>query len=117
MVLFRCQRDSDTRKMVLAAKAYRGGVFDAVSLGRFWTTTHTEKKTQTSQSEQGDRENGHPKHKRYNRHKGRDGGEKKGNDYYFPQHVEQDKDEGIGLLEFDDVDGEEDVLNLDDDEE
>ncbi|CAI5737229.1 unnamed protein product [Peronospora destructor] len=133
MIIFRRQRDSDTRKTVLAAKAYRGGVFDAVSLRTFLDNyahgdplkpltespkvLHRKKKTQTSQSEQGDRENGHPKHKRYNRHKGRDAGEKKGDDYYFPQHVEQDEDEGIGLLEFNDVDGEEDVLNLDDDEE
>ena len=41
----------------------------------------------------------------------------KGDDYYFPQHVERDEDEMIDSLEFDNVDGEEDVLNLDDDEE
>ncbi|CAH0491317.1 unnamed protein product [Peronospora farinosa] len=133
MVLFRRQRDSDTRKTVLAAKAYRGGAFDAVSLGTFLDNyaqgdplkpltkspkvLHRKKKTRTSQSEQGDRENGHAKHQLYNRHKGHDAGEKKGDDYYFPQHVEQDEDGAMRSIEFDDVDGEENVLNLDDDEE
>ena len=94
MVLFRRQRDLDTRKTVLAAKAYRDGVFDAVSLGTFLDNyahgdplqpltkspkiLHRKKKTQTSQSEQGDRESEHPKHERYNRHKERDAGEREG---------------------------------------
>ncbi|KAG3119286.1 hypothetical protein PI124_g2832 [Phytophthora idaei] len=131
MVLFRRQRDPDTHKKVLAAKAFRGEVFDAVSMGAFLDDSahadslkplekslkvlHRKKKSQASQPEQsGDRERRRPKRpkrRHHNHHKNRDA-EEKDDAYYFPQHVDQEEgQEGSN----DDVEEEEDVLDLDDD--
>ncbi|GMF09222.1 unnamed protein product [Phytophthora lilii] len=127
MVLFRRQRDRETNKKVLAAKAYRGDAFNAVSVGTFLDqyvhaeslkplakspkVLHRKKKNHASQPEQP--EHKHPRRK-HHRRKERDV-EEKGDDYYFPQHVEQDEDERDDSNGFDDVEEEEDVLDLDDD--
>ncbi|EGZ23644.1 hypothetical protein PHYSODRAFT_255011 [Phytophthora sojae] len=119
MVLFRRQRDPDTRKKVLAAKAYRDNVLDAVSVATFLDDNahadslkplakspkvlHRKKKSKASQPEAtGDSEQRRPR---------RDA-EEKGDDYYFPQHVEHDEDEDADSV--DDIEEEEDVLDLDD---
>ncbi|KAL3668136.1 hypothetical protein V7S43_006999 [Phytophthora oleae] len=120
MVLFRRQRDPDTYKKVLAAKAFRDDMFDAVSVGAFLDdNAHAElkplgkspkvlhrKKSQPSQAEQ-------RRPKRRHRHKEREAEQEKDEGYYFPQHVGHDEDnEGLSVL--DDVEEEEDVLDLDD---
>ncbi|KAF4137971.1 hypothetical protein GN958_ATG12924 [Phytophthora infestans] len=111
MVLFRRQRDPDTRKKVLTAKAFRGDAFNAVSVGTFVDQyadadslkplakspkiLRRKKKSQASKPERSERRH----------HKKQDTEEKDD----FPQHVEPDE----GSV--DDVEEEEDVLDLDDD--
>ncbi|KAF4042227.1 hypothetical protein GN244_ATG05597 [Phytophthora infestans] len=111
MVRFRRQRDPDTRKKVLAAKAFRGDAFNAVSVGTFVDQyadadslkplakspkiLRRKKKSQASKPERSERRH----------HKKQDTEEKDD----FPQHVEPDE----GSV--DDVEEEEDVLDLDDD--
>ncbi|ETN23095.1 hypothetical protein PPTG_02781 [Phytophthora nicotianae INRA-310] len=129
MVLFRRQRDPDTGKKVLVAKAFRGAAFDAVSVGAFLDDyAHADslkplgktpkvlrkKKSQTSQPDQsGDRERRHPNRRRHNRHKKRVSEEEKDDAYYFPQHQDE-SDDGSNVI--DDVEEEEDVLDLDDED-
>ncbi|KAE9048504.1 hypothetical protein PR003_g185 [Phytophthora rubi] len=129
MVLFRRQRDPHTHKKVLAAKAYRGDLFDAVSVGRFLDDNtngdaltpltkspkvlRRKKKSKASRLEaSGDSEQRRPRrghrHRRKSQH-----AEEKGDDYYFPQHVEHDEYDDAGSI--DDDGEEEDVLDLDDD--
>jgi hypothetical protein len=127
LVLFRRQRDPDTHKKVLAAKAYRGDVFDAASVGVFLDdyalaaslkplvkspkVLHR-KKTRASQPEQSeDGESKRPKRRHHHHHKERHAEEEGENDY-FPQHVDQDEDEDVGTA--DDIEEEGDVLDLDD---
>ncbi|GMF54009.1 unnamed protein product [Phytophthora fragariaefolia] len=128
VVLFRRQRDPDTRKKVLAAKAYRDDVFDAVSVRAFLDDhsgtdslkklakspkiLHRKKKSKSPHSER-DNGNKRPRRGHHHRRKNRDT-EEKGDDYYFPQHVENDEDEDASSIVSDDVEVEEDVLDLDD---
>lgn len=129
MVLFRRQRDPHTHKKVLAAKAYRGDLFDAVSVGRFLDDNangdaltpltkspkvlRRKKKSKASRPEaSGDSEQRRPRRGHRHRHKSQDA-EEKGDDYYFPQHVDHDEYDDAGSS--DDIGEEEDVLDLDDD--
>ncbi|POM57936.1 Hypothetical protein PHPALM_37488 [Phytophthora palmivora] len=126
MVLFRRQRDPDAHKKVLAAKAYRGDVFDAVSVGTFLDdygtsdslkplgkspkVLHRKKKSRASDPEQS-RDDERKRTKRSHHHRRKEREEEKDDAYYFPQHVEDEDDNSIVL---DDVEEEEDVLDLDD---
>ncbi|OWZ21325.1 hypothetical protein PHMEG_0004132 [Phytophthora megakarya] len=127
MVLFRRQRDPDTHKKVLAAKAYREDVFDAVYVGMFVDeyshaeltplskspkVVHRKKKSPASQPEQS-KDGERKRAKQNHRHRSKEREEEKDDAYYFPQHVEQD--EGEEEDSNDDFEEEEDVVNLDDD--
>ncbi|KAG1708373.1 hypothetical protein DVH05_025051 [Phytophthora capsici] len=127
LVLFKRQRDPDTHKKVVAAKAFRYNVFDAVSVGAFLDENahaalkplgkspkvlHRKKKQPSQSDNAGSREQRRPK--RSSRRKERKVEEKE-EGYYFPQHVDPDE-ENEGSHELDDVEEEEDVLDLDDDE-
>ncbi|CAH0477807.1 unnamed protein product [Peronospora belbahrii] len=132
LILFQRQHDSTTHKTVLAAKAYRGGVLDATSVGMFLANhvqgddslkpltkspkvLHRRKKVQTLPSEQGDSEHGHTKRRHHHRHKEHGAEEEKGDEYYFPQQVEPEADgETTTSVELDDAESEVEVLNLDD---
>ncbi|KAL4175667.1 hypothetical protein KRP22_000630 [Phytophthora ramorum] len=132
MVLFRRQREPTTNKKVLAAKAYRGEVFDAASVGMFLNDYVTadmlkplakapkvqhRKKGQRAPTEASeDDEHKRPKRRHHHRRKAHDP-ENKGDEYYFPQEVEQDDEDGAGSIVFDDVEEEENVLDLDDSNE
>ncbi|KAG7387288.1 hypothetical protein PHYPSEUDO_014467 [Phytophthora pseudosyringae] len=128
MVFFRRQRDPDTRKKVLAAKAFRGAVFDAVSVGMFLDESaqadslkplgkspkilHRKKKSQASQSSRGQEDRKRqPKRRRHKKHNTE---EENDDAYYFPQHVEQDDDDDDSNV-LDEVEEEVDILDLDDD--
>ncbi|KAG7388315.1 hypothetical protein PHYBOEH_007894 [Phytophthora boehmeriae] len=129
MVLFRRQKDPHTnKKTVLAAKAFRGEVLDAMSVGMFLDenvhsdslkplskspkilrrkTSEKAKSTKTESSNQ-------RQHKRSHRRKER--AEEQSDDHLFPQEVEIDEDADVGSIVFDKVEEDEEVLDLDGDE-
>ncbi|KAF4324247.1 hypothetical protein G195_002441 [Phytophthora kernoviae 00238/432] len=131
MVLFRRQRDLDTnKKTVLAAKAFRGVVFDAMPVGMFLDeNVHSDslkplskppkisrrKKSEASKATRTEEKNQRQsRHKHRHQRKERD--EEQSDDHFFPQEVEIDDDGDVGSIVFDDVEEDEEVLDLDDDE-
>ncbi|KAK1939338.1 hypothetical protein P3T76_008722 [Phytophthora citrophthora] len=127
LVLFRRQRDTDANKKILAAKAFRDDMFNAVSVGTFLDeNAHSELKPLgkspkvlhrgKSKSSQPDKSGNRDQRRtrRRPRRKEREAEEEEG--YYFPQHVNPDEDNERSHV-LDDVEEEEDVLDLDDDED
>uniref|UniRef100_A0AAV1UH27 Thioredoxin domain-containing protein n=1 Tax=Peronospora matthiolae TaxID=2874970 RepID=A0AAV1UH27_9STRA len=131
MVLFRRQRDLNTQKKGLAAKAYRGDVFDAESVGMFLDDNIQgdslkllvkspkvlhRKKTKKDPSVPGEKREGgrgRPKRKHHPRHDDFYAGEEKSDDDTFPQHVELDGDGQRSSIDSGDVEEDGEVLDLD----
>lgn len=124
MVLFRYQRDVETRKKVLAVKAFSGDKFNVVSVEMFLDNyTHAESLTplrkspkilqrEWSQAAQPRQSKGFEhKHAKLQGQTGRDTG--KDDAYYFPQHVDQNDEDSESIV-LSEIEEEEEVLDLDD---
>lgn len=130
LVLFQRRRDPQTsKKMAVAAKAYRGEGFDPVSVGMFLEENvnseslkalskspkilHRKKNGKnTFQSDEADTGSEGRRHARHrHRHHHREREEEKSDDHFFPQHIDESEADNLPL---DDVEEDEEVMDLDD---